>query len=289
MTLGVCITTRHRPELLEECLAHIERSTEKPVRVVVSDDSSKPESIAETERVVSLFARATYVRGPRRGVCANRNNAIKVLTKDPAIDLVAFLDDDAFVEPAYFERALEVLEDLPEERRRKTIVSGVRIDLKGERTVPCKLSFRGYFVRSERTEVAGASYAVYPKEFFARHEWDEQIYFGYEDAELSLRAMHDGYEILHCEKMVMIDAGRDQSSMLEGGDRVDAYNFSGEAARLYVGVKRFKDIEHSLPKLAVFVPLFFAQVSYSLAKRHSLSRLPELVKLSNVASLVRRA
>jgi glycosyltransferase involved in cell wall biosynthesis len=84
MTLGVCITTRHRPELLEECLAHIERSTVKPARVVVSDDSSRPESIEETARVVAKFARATYVAGPRKGVCANRNNALAVLTRDDA-------------------------------------------------------------------------------------------------------------------------------------------------------------------------------------------------------------
>ncbi len=292
MTVGVCITTRHRPELLEECLTHIERSTLHPERVIVSDDSSKPEMIAATEAAVARFERATYVRGPRRGVCANRNNTLDALVAaGPAArtDHVAFLDDDALVEPEYFARAQAVIDATAPERRDRIIVSGVRIDLRGERTTPCKLNFRGYFEPCERTEVAGASYAVYPTSFFDRHRWDEQIYFGYEDAELSLRALRDGYDIVHCDDMVLTDAGRDQSTLLSEGGKVDTYGFSGEAARLYVGVKRFKDIEQSIPKLAAFIPLFFAQVSYSLAKRGSLSRLPELVRLSKVSSLVRRS
>ncbi len=286
MTVGVCVTTRHRHELLLACLTHIEQSSLLPLHVVVSDDSSKPGEIAKTKEVVGRFPRAVYVEGPHRGVCANRNNALEHIGE---VDHVAFLDDDALVTPDYFARAQAVFDAAPAERRGRLIVSGVRIDLEGRRTVPVKLGFRGYFVETRPTRVAGASYAVYPRSFFNAHLWDEQIYFGYEDAELSLRALTDGFEIVHSDEMVLTDAGRDQSTLLSEGGSVDAYNFNGEAARLYVGVKRYKEIERSLPKLALFVPTYFAQVTYSLAKRGSLRRLPQLVKLSNVASLFKRA
>jgi glycosyltransferase involved in cell wall biosynthesis len=283
MSLGVCITTRHRSDLLRQCLEHIATSTALPQRVVVSDDSSKPDALSENEAVVGRFPWAVYVRGPQRGVCANRNHA---LARVGEVDYVAFLDDDALVSSDYFALALAAFEGLPPERRQRTIVSGVRLDSGGGRSRPCKLNFSGYFVPAAKTEVAGASYAVYPRSFFDRHQWDEQIYFGYEDAELSLRALGDGYEILHREDMELLDAGQNQSTFLSEGDRMNAYNFNGEAARLYVGVKRFKDIERSYAKLALFVPLFFGQISYSLLKRGSLGRLPELLKLSKVTSLV---
>lgn len=283
MSLGVCITTRHRTDLLRQCLEHIAASTLQPARVVVSDDSSKPEAIAANQAVVAKFPRTLYTSGPHRGVCANRNHALAQLD---VVDYVAFLDDDALVAPEYFARALAVFDALPADSRERTIVSGVRLDTNGGRSTKCKLNFSGYFVPAAETQVAGASYAVYPRSFFDRHLWDEQIYFGYEDAELSLRALHDGYQILHREDLELVDAGINQSTLLDEGARMNAYSFNGEAARLYVGVKRFKDIERNYAKLAVFVPLFLGQITYSLAKRRSLTRLPELLKLSRVVSLI---
>jgi GT2 family glycosyltransferase len=285
MTIGVCVTTRHRPQLLEECLGRIAASTLIPTHVVVSDDSSQPEMIEATRRAVAAFPFASYVVGPHKGVCANRNFA---LSKLGPVDYVAFLDDDALVMPAYFAVAKATFDALPADRRGRAIVNGVRTDLAGHETGGrTKLNFRGYFVSSDKPQVAGASHAVYPRTFFEQHLWDEQIYFGYEDAELSLRALKDGYEILHADDMIVTDAGHGKSTLVEGTDRVDPYNFAGEAARLYVGVKRFKDLDPDPPKLAALLALYFAQCTWSLSKRRSLNRLPELVRLSNVTSLLR--
>jgi GT2 family glycosyltransferase len=289
-SIGVCITTRHRPELLEQCLEHLGRADIRPTLVVVSDDSTEPASIDANRRIVEPCSEwVAYVDGPHNGVCANRNHALDVLRERRDVDLVAFLDDDALVDADYFDHALATIAAAPPGRRERTIVSGVRIDERGERTTPTKLNFSGYFVASATTEVAGASYAIYPASFFDAHRWDELIFFGYEDAELSLRALRDGYTIEHCPTMLMTDAGRQRSSMLAGDDAFDSYNFFGEAARLYVGVKRFLHIDRSLVRLAVFVPMFFAQVTWSLAKRRSLRRLPELIRRSNVTKLLRRA
>jgi GT2 family glycosyltransferase len=287
MAIGVCIATRHRPELLAQCLQYLEKSTVPPVRIVVSDDSSTPSMLEATARVVSEFPSVRYVLGPRKGVCANRNNALRNLG---TVDYVAFLDDDALVSPEYLGAAQAAFDELPPNRRVRTILTGTRLDSSGPRIeAKCKLNFLCYFAYSDKAEVAGASYAVYPISFFDRHLWDERIYFGLEDAELSLRAVNDGFDILHVPAMVLTDAAYGKSTLLEETGKVSAYAFTGEAARLYVGVKRYKDIETNYAKLALFVPLFFGQLTWSLAKRRALHRMPELVRLSNVTSLLRRA
>jgi glycosyltransferase involved in cell wall biosynthesis len=240
-----------------------------------------------TQGVVSHFPDTKYVVGPRRGVCANRNCALSHLTD---VDYVACIDDDGFVSPDYLAIAHGTYDQLSETQRSRTILTGTRIDgsheNRGETT--CRIDFRCYFVRSEIPEVAAASYSVYPRSFFERHPWDEQLFFGYEDAELSLRALKDGYKIVHVPNMVLTDAAPRQSTILEDSGRVTGYDFHGEAARLYVGVKRYKDIEPNYAKLAAFVPLFVAQITYSLAKRRSLHLLPKIVRQSNVIELFRR-
>lgn len=283
-TLGVCIPTRHRPALLRSCLEHIARSSQPPRAVVVSDDSTDAAMLAENAAIVERYADTTYVRGPQRGVCANRNHALDRLG---TVDYVAFLDDDALVDVDYFETALRHYASLSPDRRRRVIVSGVRREPDGGRTYPCRLDFRGYFEDCEPTEVAGASYAVFPRQFFDSHRWDEHIFFGYEDAELSLRALRDGFEIDHLEQLVLSDAGKMNSTLAAGdGERMSQYMFLGHAARLYIGVKRFGIIDRDLPKLGAFLVRFWVELIGALAKRRSLRRVPELVRVSQVAVLV---
>ncbi len=287
MSIGVCITTRHRPDLLDETLKRLQKSTLPAAHIVVSDDSLAPEMIEQTRAVVARSPNTLYVTGPHKGVCANRNNALAHLRE---VDYVAFLDDDGFVTPEYLQVAQEMYDAMPAEQRARTILTGTRIDARNKRIeTTAKLDFRCYFAPSDRAEIAGASYAVYPRAFFDRHPWDERIFFGLEDAELSLRARKDGYAIEFIPQMIMFDAAQGQSTVLQEPGRVTAYAFNGEAARLYLGVKRYKDIEPNYVKLGIFVPLFFAQVTYSFAIRRSLNRLPELVRRSNVTSLFRRA
>ncbi len=283
LRIGVCITTRHRPDMLRDALTHLAGGSVQPDAIVVSDDSTDPVLATRTREVVTEFPTVTYVSGPHHGVCANRNNAFDHVGD---VDLVAFLDDDAMVSPTYLATATAYYESLPDDRRGRVILSGVRNQLDGGRTLPTRLNFRGFFEDADPTEVAGASYAIYPRQFLAAHRWDELIYFGYEDAELSLRARRDGFDIVHSEEMVLTDAGKRRSTLLAEGERVNQYLFLGSAARLYVGVKRYGVIDRSLGRLALFVVLFFVETFGTLAKRRSLRRLPELVRVSNVNKLL---
>jgi GT2 family glycosyltransferase len=284
MPIGVCITTRHRPELLEDCLRHIQANTLRPARTVVSDDSSDETMIAQTKAVVARFSDVVYVGGPHKGVCANRNHALAYLGD---AEYVAFLDDDALVREDYFAVAQAAFDAMPVARRARTIATGLRVSPEGRLTGGrVRLNLRGYFEPTETNEIAGASYSVFPRTFFRDHPWDEQIYFGYEDAELSFRARKAGYDIVNVEQMIVTDGGWMKSTLSGASGELDSYNFAGEAARLYVGVKRFGEIDRDYAKLAVFLGLYFGQVTWSLSKRGSLRRMPELLRLSRVGSLL---
>jgi glycosyltransferase involved in cell wall biosynthesis len=72
-SLSVALVTRNRPEQLERCLRSLHAAADSPEEVVVSDDSD--EAFAPSTREVAERFGCRYVRGPRRGLYANRNFA----------------------------------------------------------------------------------------------------------------------------------------------------------------------------------------------------------------------
>src|SRR5687768_1983353 len=71
--ISVALVTRNRPESLERCLTSWRRQTVAPFEIVVSDDSDTTQTLAMQE-LASRF-NCKYVRGPQRGLYANRNCA----------------------------------------------------------------------------------------------------------------------------------------------------------------------------------------------------------------------
>lgn len=71
--LSVALVTRNRPQWLRESLVSWRSQSMQPFEIVVSDDSDK-EFTSEVARVAQGF-NCRYVRGPCRGLYANRNNA----------------------------------------------------------------------------------------------------------------------------------------------------------------------------------------------------------------------
>jgi len=71
--LSVALVTRNRPQWLRRCLTSWRSQSVQPFEIVVSDDSD-PEFNHEVEQIASEF-NCRYVRGPCRGLYANRNNA----------------------------------------------------------------------------------------------------------------------------------------------------------------------------------------------------------------------
>lgn len=286
MRISACITTRNRPQDLENCLRSLWNSDIKPHTVVVSDDSPDIAVQQQNYLIVQQYPQTTYITGPRIGVCANRNNAVNAI---PAFetDFVAFIDDDICVDSDFLARAIERYTQISPEQRNYTILSGISRSSDGGEMVSGKLSFRGYFCPSNIPETVAIHASIFPRQFLEQEQWDENIFFGYEDAELCLRALKNGYKILHCPDLRVFHAGANGKSSLMVTDigKLTNYEISIEAARLYVGIKRYKNLFPNAFKLAVFCFVYFLHMTAYLWKRGSLQAWPEIIRRSHVQRL----
>src|SRR6516225_7228710 len=73
ISLSIALVTRNRPGSLERALLSLRDQDEQPFEVVVSDDSDH-EFVSEIKMIAQKFD-CRYVRGPHRGLYANRNFA----------------------------------------------------------------------------------------------------------------------------------------------------------------------------------------------------------------------
>ncbi len=290
MRVTGCITTRNRTERLEACLEALWNSDVKPHTVIVSDDSPSKEVQEQNYQIVQKYPGTKYIIGPRRGVCANRNNAVNAISSSET-DFVAFIDDDICVKPDFIGRALDRYSQLSPEQKDRTILSGISRSPDGTyEMVSGKLSFRGYFCQADVPESVAIHATLFPRRFFDQEQWDENIFFGYEDAELCLRALKQGYKIQHCPELLVTHAASDgcTSSLHEPGvGSLTRYEISIEAARLYVGIKRYKDLSPNPIKLIAFLILYFVHMTLYLIKRGGIQAWPQIVRLSRIQKLWR--
>ena len=275
MRLSVCVTTINAVDDLSSCLQALWQSSIKPSCVVVSDDSIAPEIQQRNRCIVDRYSHTNYVIGPHRGVCANRNCALENL---PPSDFIAFIDDDICVAPDYIANALSRYQTLKPEVRQRTFLTG---------GTPTKLSFRGFFCPSNYPECVDLHTAVFPAAFFKIERWDEKIFFGYEDALLCLQAIKQGYNILHCPELKVADTRSGNSTLKVGGiGKLTQYDIYIEAARLYVGIKRYKYIFPNPLKLATFLSIYLIHMNIYLFRKKSIPAWYKIIEYSHVENLL---
>lgn len=287
MRISACITTRNRYEYLDNCLKALWNSTIKPHLVVVSDDSPNPETQKINHQIVQKYPGTKYILGPRVGVCGNRNNAVNAISTSDT-DFVAFIDDDICVEPDFLARAIARYQEIPIQNQQRIILSGVSRAYNGDGEMASgKLTFRGYFcATTDAPQTVAIHAAIFPRVLFEQEQWDENIFFGYEDAELCLRAVQQGYKIVHCPDLKVTHMGADSSSSLaEATDNITNYEISVEAARLYVGIKRYKYLCPNPFKLLAFVVLYVVHMTAYLLKRGAINVWPEILRRSHIQRL----
>lgn len=101
--VSVVIPTYRRAQYVRECLDHLSRLRTQPVEVLVIDAS--PDD--ETRAVVAEAADALPVRYLRNDLGAGTTPESRAIGVDAAVgDVVAFVDDDAFVDPDWLDELL---------------------------------------------------------------------------------------------------------------------------------------------------------------------------------------
>ncbi|PSO89071.1 MAG: glycosyltransferase [Cyanobacteria bacterium QH_9_48_43] len=284
MRLSACVTTMNATQDLDACLRALWNSRVKPYSVIVSDDSPEDEVQQKNRQVTERYPGTTYLTGPGSGLCANRNNAVNAVIET---DLIAFIDDDLRLDTDFIARAIEQYNQMEPQQKNSTILSGVAYDGCGHESVPLKLSLSGYFRPTEIPEVVTLHAGVFPRSFFEQEQWDENIFIGQEDAELSMRALKQNYRILHHPELKVFDSGTKAHSLDEASvGSLTEYKINKEASRLYIGIKRYKQLFPNPWKLIAFIGLYSIRMPIYLLRQRSLKALPEIIRRSNIRHLL---
>jgi len=288
MKITACITTMNRPKELGLCLDALWNSSYLPHAVVVSDNSVDPEIQRQTEDVVNQYPKSIYREGPHTGVTHNRNNALRAVPPDT--DRVLFLADDICVKPDFFECAVDYYKRIPPDVRDKIILYGQNRDEYSPPEIgPLGVNFRGYFCEwNPKVPIVVNLYAtLFPKEFLDREQWDEHIFLGQEDIELSLRALRQGYQIIYHPEMEVFDLCVKPNHGVTAFKRgpLNQYETYVAASRLYVGIKRYKHLYPDRIKLLLFQILFYSHMTIYLLRKRAIQSWPAILKESRIKAL----
>ncbi len=191
-SISLSICTMDRPDVLDRCLASIAAGSAFPDDVCVSDDSTNPDA---TRIVCAKYPFVTYLAGPRRGLCANRNGILRAVQTSH----VSLLDDDGTVEPDFIEKLRTLLPAL----QQRTIVTGDVLEY-GRRTRPMNPTFWGHFEAEPRRELRtiNLNCNLFPLAAFRYASFDENIVYGYEDMDLCACLLSKGFHVRYEPKLV---------------------------------------------------------------------------------------
>ncbi len=109
--ISIVICTQNRSEDLERCLyALCPQVDSRYAEIIVIDNNSNSAELSENERIVHSHSGVELVKQKESGVSLARNLAVEI----SAGSWLAFLDDDTVPHPNYFESAMAVLRDIPD-------------------------------------------------------------------------------------------------------------------------------------------------------------------------------
>lgn len=105
-TYSVCIATYNGAQYIEEQLISILQQLTNADEVIVSDDSSKDETISIVKRLQKKYPIIKIINGPQKGFVQNFENAILNATKD----IIVLSDQDDIWKENKIEKINEVFE-----------------------------------------------------------------------------------------------------------------------------------------------------------------------------------
>ena len=102
----------------------------------------------------------------------------------------------------------------------------------GTLTPPYRMHFFGFYEKSERPVIFSCKATIYPADFFRNACWNENIFFGYEDAELAMQAERLKFEIVDFPEFRVFDSMINASAL--GGSAISHI----ASAMIFVGLRR---------------------------------------------------
>jgi GT2 family glycosyltransferase len=226
-TLSICICTTNRPAVLRRCLASIEQGEVLPTEVVVGDDTLDGK---ETAAVCSDFPFVRYIRGPRRGLCANRNVVIAAAQGD----YVVLLDDDSEVTPQF----VRIAQELTANSDGRTIFTGDVLEDGVDRVPPSNPTFWGHFGKPlavmGQCETVHLNSNIFPRSAFDHARFDERIVLGYENMDLCQQMLMTGYRIEYRRELVNLHLPLPRTPEMEKSRDEQLVR-----ARYYTSLKRY--------------------------------------------------
>lgn len=241
--ISVCICTRNRPKELNNALKSVERSTYPAFEVIVSDDSTNDDT---KMFVASHFPTVKYVDGPRRGLGANRNNALKAVTGSH----VLFIDDDVILEEKFLDLLCNQLAQLSERKCiDKTIISGIE-NVNGRLLFPSEQSFVGWqnvpYEEGDVVKSVVINSAIFPVAAFKDTLFDEQLVYGNDEIDFTTRVIQKGFEIVLYLEAINFHYPSEINR--------DYYKPYHDSSRIYVTFKRYFATENNKLKALVYLP-----------------------------------
>lgn len=223
-------------------------------QVVVSDDSTDDRS---RDVIRADYPGVEWLRGPRRGLGPNRNMALTAARGTH----VLFLDDDAELGTGFLDRCAARLSFIAPTERPRTILTGVELHPDGRRVIAHEQDFLGFQHRAYQAEAqirtVVINSALFPRTIFDEHRFDDQLIYGYDEVDLTSRAVRAGYSILHEEDAVNLHRPSTVNR--------EYYHPYIESSRMYVTTKRRGMTEGR--RLAAAGYLIVATVHLAVASR----------------------
>jgi GT2 family glycosyltransferase len=254
--LTICICTRNRPVDLATAIRSIRKSSVRVSQIVVSDDSTDDRTKLLVER---QFPDIDFIEGPRRGLCANRNAAVRVARGTH----VLFMDDDATLGEHFVATVTASITQQEPALRGRTIISGLERQ-RGKLIFPSDQTFFGYQKRAYRNNeclnTVVINSTVFPVQLFHQLGFDTNLVYGSDEVDLATRAVAHGFRIVLCETAI--------NDHYPSPVNRDLYLAHVNASRLYVTLKRYIFTQRAYGRAIAFALLAPLQLAGALVKRH---------------------
>ena len=189
ISISIIIPSCNRPSELNRLINSLYNSfqyTKKDIEteIIISDDSNNNLS---KKLINKSFPKVTWIKGPKNGPGANRNNGANLATKE----WLLFIDDDCYVNDEYIQAYSEMMI-----QKSSNVLEGKII---------CPNKRNSIFVRQPENHLGGVlasgNFAIRRSLFQKINGFDEDLKI-MEDIELASRLKVNGYPFIFCESAI---------------------------------------------------------------------------------------